>query len=412
MKLLSARSEDLDWQDVVDFVALGLPEGTIRDYKADFPADLEKTVAAMANTSGGLVIIGATEDRKTTRATGLPGIPNGTGLGERVLNICISNIAPVLGPEVAVLADPTGTRAAVVIRISQSHQAPHATSKNTKVYLRRGSISNPEDYATLDELEWLRRGREKSLALRQELLERANARFWQFLKGFHEARYERELARDGMLELSLCPTYPHTLLRTPPELEDIVWTTRVKDYYRSDDYFPIGPAGSVLVQDGVVKQSSVNGVEWAHHTEVNSFGLLFFRQSLLRQFPVNGKSLRLIRASEVFARVDEMFDWARTYYDKVGYWGGLVFTMRLENLIGSPLAKYTKAETVSESELAYCPDPTIDFVGSTSTATLEQDKPKLLEDAIKKMAWAYGWDLSSSLLDTYYQKNKGTSVLN
>lgn len=412
MKILSARIEDLDWQDVLDFVALRLPEGTIRDYKEDFPKDLEKTVAAMANTSGGLVIIGATEDRTTTRATGLPGIPNGTGLSERVLNICISNIAPVLVPEVAVLADPTGTRAVVVIRVGQSHQAPHTTSKNTKVYLRRGSISYPEEYATLDELEWLRKGREKSVQLRQELLERANDRFWQFLKGFHEERYSRDLARDGMLELSFCPTYPRTMLRAPPELDEIVWATRVRDYYRSDEYFPIGPGGSVLVQDGVVKQSSVDGVEWAHHTEINSFGLLFFKQSLRRQYQVNGKSLRLIRASEVFARVDEMFDWARAYFDEVGYWGDLVFTLNLENLIGSPLAKYTKSETVSQSELAYCPDPTVSFVGSTSTATIQQDKPKLLADAIKRMAWAYGWDLSSGLLDAYYQKNKGASVLN
>src|SRR5437763_6091198 len=103
MRLLTSPVNELAWQDVVDYCALALPEGVTRDYKQDIPADLEKTVAAMANTSGGLILVGVTEDRKSTKPSGVPGIPLVPGLYERVLNICISNISPILTPEVAVV---------------------------------------------------------------------------------------------------------------------------------------------------------------------------------------------------------------------------------------------------------------------------------------------------------------------
>jgi len=409
MQLHTSPINELLWQDIVEYCALGLPEGINRDYKQDVPSDLEKTIAAMANTSGGVILVGVTEDRKTTKPAEVLGIPLVSGLHERILNICISNLIPILTPEIAVVASPAGDKAAIVIRVIQSPQAPHAVSKNTKVYLRRGSISNPEDYASLDELEWLRQGRQKSIAFREQLLSRANDRFWQFLKGFHETRRAQDLEKDGMLQLTFAPTYPHEILRKPPELQEILWKTRVRDYYGTDSNFPIGPVGGVLVQDGLVQQSSVNASEWVHHTEVNSFGLLFFKQSLLHPVALNDKRIRLIRASEVFARLDEMFDWARSFYEAVGYSGALTFSMHLENLIGSPLGKYTTSET--GLELAYCPDPTIGLSEGTSTATLQEDKQRLILNAAQRLAWAYGWDLSPQLLEGYYKKYKGSAVL-
>lgn len=409
MRILTSPINELAWQDVLDYCALALPEGIIRDYKQDIPSDLEKTVAAMANTSGGVILVGVAEDRKTTKPAELLGIPLVPGLHERILNICISNTTPILTPEIAVIASPAGDKAAIVIRVSQSPQAPHATSKNTKVYLRHGSVSNPEDYASLDELEWLQQGRQKSVAFREQLVSRANDRFWQFLKGFHETRVTQELEKDGMLQLTFAPTYPRDILRQPPELQKLLWDTRVRDYYGTDDYFPIGPVGGVLVQDGLVQQSSVNASEWVHHTEVNSFGLLFFKQSLLHPVTLDNKTIRLIRSTEVFARLDEMFDWAKSFYEAVGYVGAITFSMHLENLIGSPLGKYTASG--AGIELAYCPDPTISLTETTSTNTFQNDKRRLILSAAQRLAWAYGWDLSSRLLEGYYTKYKRVAVL-
>ncbi|HEY5487493.1 MAG TPA: ATP-binding protein [Candidatus Limnocylindrales bacterium] len=48
-----------------DFVALGLHEGEVLDYKRDLTGDVSQTVAAMANTDGGTIIVGVDEDKRT-----------------------------------------------------------------------------------------------------------------------------------------------------------------------------------------------------------------------------------------------------------------------------------------------------------------------------------------------------------
>ncbi len=52
----------ITYEDVFIFCNQRLPESVHLDYKRDFPRNLEKTIAAFANTMGGLVIIGVEDD--------------------------------------------------------------------------------------------------------------------------------------------------------------------------------------------------------------------------------------------------------------------------------------------------------------------------------------------------------------
>jgi hypothetical protein len=63
------------------------PEGARLDYKGiAFPKDLSKTIAAFANTLGGLIILGVDADKKTNTPIWPPvaGMPMEAGLSERV----------------------------------------------------------------------------------------------------------------------------------------------------------------------------------------------------------------------------------------------------------------------------------------------------------------------------------------
>ena len=62
--IYTAPIETVTWKDVEDFCAQGTREGAYLDYKQDFPTDLAKTIAAMANTLGGIVIIGVAETKE------------------------------------------------------------------------------------------------------------------------------------------------------------------------------------------------------------------------------------------------------------------------------------------------------------------------------------------------------------
>jgi predicted HTH transcriptional regulator len=77
----------LNWQDVLAFLEQRLPEGSRLDYKGELPANIEKHLAAFANTQGGLLLIGVDQDA----AAGAPEAPpsarsaraHGTGTGTR-----------------------------------------------------------------------------------------------------------------------------------------------------------------------------------------------------------------------------------------------------------------------------------------------------------------------------------------
>ena len=103
--LFLAELGTLTLNDIEDFCCINAPpdqrvkEGVRVDYKKDLPKDLGKTISAMANTSGGLIIIGVEEDQGVP--TKVDGIPLGPGdITTRITNIAYSTIDPPLTPEV------------------------------------------------------------------------------------------------------------------------------------------------------------------------------------------------------------------------------------------------------------------------------------------------------------------------
>jgi hypothetical protein len=365
----------------------------------------------MANTAGGVILIGVDEDRTSTKPILPPiGVQLVRGLPERITNLCIANLAPPLVPEIAVVEEASGATAVIVVRIPQSHQAPHAASRNTKVYLRRGGTNSPEDIATLDELEWLKAGRQRSIDFRKALYGHAQGRFSQFLHGFDGSNAKPpRVERDGMLSLAFCPTYPKDMLAPPPTLHEVLRDIRVRDYYGTDNEFPLGSLNGVIVQDGYIVHASIGGGDWVHHTELNSFGLLFFKQSLLHPLKRGDHEYRVLRASEVFCRLDEMFDCAAKFYDRIGFHGSLQFQMYLENLVGFPFVKFNHEE--AGLELSYTPDPVVDFSASLGSSSIPEEKPTLILAAARQVAWAFDWDVDATQLNKYYLKYKRQEVV-
>ena len=171
--LYAAPIETITWQSVEDFLAQQIKEGAYLDYKIAWPDRLENTIAAMANTLGGVIVVGVAENNDGSPVQPPVGVPLERGLAEKVTNIVLSNITPPVFPEVSVCPNSAQDKAIVVIRVPQSHQTPHATKGNRRVYLRTGNRNNPEELATVDEIEWLREHRARALALRNSLYQTA-----------------------------------------------------------------------------------------------------------------------------------------------------------------------------------------------------------------------------------------------
>jgi hypothetical protein len=419
--MLQSKSIDqITWEDIELFCQERPPEGAYLDYKRDFPANLEKTIAAMANTFGGIILIGVAEDDENKPVLPLEGIEFKKGLEERVSNIILSNITPPIFPEVAVCRNSEGTRALVVVRIPESNQTPHAISNNTTVYLRTGSQNNPEALAQINEVEWLRDKRSKSEDLRIHLYEQAHKRFT-YLHRRDVKRAKMEIGAteigEGLLTLSLCPLYPKDVFLNPPDLKNSHHEIQVRDYFGSSQggRFPIWSNYSelTLVEDGFVIHTSNYSKTRVYHTELNCYGLYYFRQSLMRPTKVpifDGEKhveqeVKLLRSEEIFCRIDEFIDSAIKYYRKLGYWGLLQFRIQLANIQDCVL-RGLEGDFPVDAQRYESPDPAVRFDDIVLVGNLQSQKQELILRASQHICWAFGWDLTQEDLDRYYQKSK------
>ena len=89
--LFTKEIEKITYQDVLDFCNQQYRENIHLDYKQDIDGGLAKTIAAMANTWGGLIVIGV-EDEDSKPKLPLKGIGYKEHLREQVNNIILGNL--------------------------------------------------------------------------------------------------------------------------------------------------------------------------------------------------------------------------------------------------------------------------------------------------------------------------------
>ena len=94
MHLYSKKIEEVTWQDVEEFCSQKLTENSYLDYKADFSKKLDRTIAAMANTYGGVILLGVSEDGQSKPISPIAGIELNGAIEDRVMNIIVGNISP------------------------------------------------------------------------------------------------------------------------------------------------------------------------------------------------------------------------------------------------------------------------------------------------------------------------------
>lgn len=138
------------------------PEGVRVEYKQDFGKEnknIKRPVSAMANTFGGIVIIGVEADKTANRVIDIPGIDYEAGIQEKITSACLDGIYPPIVPEVTVLTIPKQKgKCVVLIRVVESPSAPHAINNSTKILIRVGEITSNHEFHTeadLKKIEYL-----------------------------------------------------------------------------------------------------------------------------------------------------------------------------------------------------------------------------------------------------------------
>lgn len=403
-------SKDIDkinWHDIEEFCSQGIPEGAYLDYKKDFPSHLEKTIAAMANTLGGVILIGVEENDENKPKTPIDGIHFKRGFSTKVTNIILSNISPPVFPEITVCKNKTDTKAIVLVRIHQSHQTPHAIQNNTKVYIRTGDRNYPEKLATIDEVSWLSNERQKSIALKKKLIGNAEELWEVYLNwvnidlGQNDVRVPK--AKDGLLTIIACPMYPKKEFVTPPTIKSSINKISVIDFWRTSDRFP--PKNQfldyepIITSNGISMISYKSGDERVLYTNLNSFGLMFFRQSIKR---VDGqflqRKIKYLVGDEVFVRIDEFLDFIKNFYNDIGYHGYVDLQIKFEGILEIGLLFDYYEKLVGDSPLGISPENEVFYRKQILVTDVAHQKRNILHDALKRLFWVFNIDFSDSHL--------------
>jgi hypothetical protein len=153
-------------QDIREFLCLTSPEsqrpqeGPQVDYKVEAPPDLGDSIAALANTYGGLVFIGVKSDKaKQNIPTDTPGAKFGGDVKARLTDRIVSTVNP--RPDFEIHSVPSGTEAqfVAVIRVRQGTFPPYEYSQGATIRIPV-RVQDTNRQATLREIEDLLKRRE------------------------------------------------------------------------------------------------------------------------------------------------------------------------------------------------------------------------------------------------------------
>jgi hypothetical protein len=145
----------IEFKEIKSFCDQQISEGLRVDYKEDIPQNegLAKTICAFANTAGGIILIGVKAEKKRNIPVNIPGIQITKGLEEKVGNICLSHILPVVMPEIKLCPlDDGSERGVIFIRVGLSYVSPHYVWQTKEILVRVNCENQRADLQTLEDL--------------------------------------------------------------------------------------------------------------------------------------------------------------------------------------------------------------------------------------------------------------------
>lgn len=381
--------------DVNLFCQSGVRENVILDFKKEFPAKLEKTIAALANTYGGMILIGVDETVAGAPVLPMVGIELAPGLRERVIQKAISAIYPPVLPEVKVVEFKSRTdltapdRAVIAVRIHESDTA-HAVDNRTTVYLRVDNITDPYRKATLEEIELFRNKREPAVTARSRSIEIAAGRARRY---FIEVRKIKSIPTSepaGRFRLWSVPTYPRGPLMDVRNVRDAATSCVVVPGLVMST-FPDG--NSVPIAGGVYFDSRHD--DRFFYSEVHEDGLAYHEVGFWWDSSVS----KVLVSSNIVARLLMAgLSFGVQLYERLGYFGLVDYHFELNGVEGRFLC-----ETPASPSAFYCRDNDVVVELHDTVPALAEDVPNRCKQMLRDVYWAFGANVDDVTLGPQIQ---------
>jgi hypothetical protein len=381
--------------DIEQLLNSGVREGTLLEFKEQFPKKLEKVISSMANTYGGLILIGVEETTTGAGVVPVKGVELIPGMRERVIQIGINSIYPPIIPDVRVVDFKSSNtvsnpdRAVVVIRVDESEEGGHAVDDRTAVYIRADNVSDRMRKATIEEIEWFQHKREKSRREKSRTLDNAQRHAQHFLQRLREKHKLSTSHPKGRFAFWTVPAFPRSPIATPKELYTLTKRLLV----------PM-PTGVVSAFPAGSPRPIAEGIYWGNElnadycfTEIQQQGLIYSEFGFWwDEDAVSPSSIFSPSAAGTLLKAASTF--AKSVYSACGYLGLLDFHFRVAGV---------KDRYIPLRHLAqHGPRMMDDITEVRSQLSVTSDDAQLREVTkamLRDIYWAFGLDAPDHVLD-------------
>lgn len=228
--LFKDNLEQLNLSAVIEFLGINAPEeqrppeGARLDFKQTLTQDLASDVAAFANTSGGLIFIGVSSSKTSTKqnvAMDAPGCPLGPDARARIANIISTTVNPLPNFEVQSFAVDAQGNSVAVLRVIEGNYPPYECQ-------RSGDFKIP--------MRVLDTTRQASLREIEKLIEKRAAMGATASAAAHEHLRDVNLERMQDCHVAILVPLPSLNLQLDRQFEQI-FTNRVREVFKRLGHF-------------------------------------------------------------------------------------------------------------------------------------------------------------------------------
>ena len=314
--MFTKSESDITFSDIKAFCD-EYREGVRVEYKREMTRHIPKIVSSFVNTQGGIFIIGVETHNETNWVVAIDGISNPGGLEEQIIQSASEGIYPPVHPEVIIREVPDTDNVVVIIRVTESPQAPHAIQNSTRAYIRTGSITQPYELAEIDRIEYLLKRREKPQITTQQIIDRTEERIESFF-----------ITDDPSITVIARPVYPH---------RPIISTGDIYEFAREEGLYW---RYSSRVVGGWVASTIRDSKSYAYW-ELNEYGIVYHRHDLekIELYP-NRDEAEYLDFRRFVWEIGRTIKTATCFYKKCGYLGDVDITVQLRRVFDEKLLFY------------------------------------------------------------------------
>ncbi len=215
MNIFNKKFEDIEFSDIQALVDTKVGESQVLEYKERYtPKKTASLISAFANTYGGFIIYGIKENEKNNEAEEIVNIED-DDLENTIDNVCYDLITPPVFCSSKYLENDEKTKRIFIVKVPESDLTPHAIDNNSTVYVKVNAQKRKIEKATLEQQEWLKNRRIKSVTFRENLINNIEIHSENIFKNYQ--------SKEFLLETFIIPQYPKKPLLNYVELYNFAY---------------------------------------------------------------------------------------------------------------------------------------------------------------------------------------------